>query len=62
MAVYCRFDPLQPRFGVHGARRQRADGKARPLVEVLMIGFDHQNLVPVFNSLDHAADRAALGL
>lgn len=62
MAVHCRLDPLQTPFGVHVARRQRADCEARPLVEFLMIAFDHQNLVTVLNFFNQTADWAALGL
>ena len=61
MAGNCRFDSLEPRFGVHVTCRERADREARPLVEVLMIGFDHQHLVSVSDFLDKTADRPALG-
>ena len=61
MAGDCRFNPLEPGFGIHLTCRQRADREARPLVEILMIGFDHQHLVPVSDPLDKTADRTALG-
>ena len=45
-----------------GLVEQRTDRETHPLVEILVIGLDHENLVPVSDFLDKAADGAALCL
>ena len=56
-----RFNSLQPCFRVHRIGRKSADCETSPLVKILMVGLDHQNLVTIPDFLHETADRGTLG-